>query len=235
MTLQEVLDAIKAYGSASTKNTLMKHGGREPIYGAKVADLKVLQKKIKKDQALALALYDSGVYDAMYLAGLVADGSTMTEKQLQHWAEHSKSPAISEYTVPWVTSEHPQGWKLALKWIESKDEQIACSGWNTLGGIVSMKPDEELDLPKLKELLKRVQTEIHTGPNRVRYTMNAFVIGVGTYVDALSKEAIAVAKKVGAVSVNMGDTACKVPAAEDYINASRNRPGGAKKKKTIKC
>lgn len=235
MTLQEVLDTIKAYGSASTKNTMMKHGCQEPIYGAKVADLKVIQKKIKNDQALALALYESGVYEAMYLAGLVANGAAMTEKQLQHWAEHAKSPAISEYTVPWVTAEHPQAWKLALKWIDSKNEQIACSGWNTLSGIVSMKQDEELDLPKLKELLKRVQAEIHTAPDRVRYTMNGFVIGVGTYVDALNKEAITVAKKVGIVSVNMGDTACKVPAAEDYINASRNRPGGAKKKKTLKC
>jgi len=235
MTLQEVLDAIKAYGSASTKNTLMKHGCREPLYGAKVADLKVLQKKIKGDQALAMALYDSGVYDAMYLAGLVADGSKMTEKELEHWVKNAKSPAINEYTVPWVTSEHPQAWKLALKWIDSKDEMIACSGWNTLSGIVSLKPDEELDVPKLKELLKRVQAEIRTAANRVRYTMNGFVIGVGTYVDALNKDAIAAAKKIGTVSVNMGDTACKVPAAEDYINASRNRPGGAKKKKTIKC
>jgi 3-methyladenine DNA glycosylase AlkD len=176
---------------------MMKHGCQEPIYGAKVADLKVLQKKIKKDQALALALYESGVYEAMYLAGLVADGGAMTEKQLQYWVEHARSPAISEYTVPWVTAEHPQAWKLGLKWIDSKDEKIACSGWNTLGGIVSLKPDEELDIPKLKELLKRVQTEIHTAPNRVRYTMNGFLIGVGTYVDALSKEAIAVAKKVG--------------------------------------
>ncbi|MRG43712.1 DNA alkylation repair protein [Chitinophaga sp. SYP-B3965] len=235
MTLQEVLDAIKTYGSVSTKNTMMRHGCQEPIYGAKVGDLKLIQKKIKNDQALALSLYDSGVYEAMYLAGLVADGSMMTEKQLEQWVQHAKSPAISEYTVAWVAAEHPQGWKLALKWIDSSDEMIACSGWNTLSGIVSMRPDAELDIPKLQQLLKRVQAEIHTAQNRVRYSMNGFVIGVGTYVDVLTKEAMAVAKKVGVVSVNMGDTACKVPLAEDYINAARNRPGGVKKKKTTKC
>lgn len=235
MTLQEVLDAIRSYGSASIKNILIKHGGQEPLYGAKVADLKVLKKKIKKDQALALALYDSGVYDAMYLAGLVADGSAMTEQQLQHWVEHSKSSAMSEYTVPWVTSEHPQGWKLALKWIDSKDEMIASSGWNTLVGIVSVKPDEELDMAALQQLLKRVQVAIHKAPNRVRYTMNGFVIAAGTYVEALQKVAVEVAQKIGVVSVNMGDTACVVPLAEDYINKSLSRPGGAKKKKTMKC
>lgn len=235
MTLQEVLDAIKTYGSATIKNILVKHGVQEPLYGAKVGDLKILQKKIKKDQALAMELYETGVYEAMYLAGLVADGSLMTEKQLQYWVEHTKSSAISEYTVPWVTAEHPSAWKLGLKWIDAKDEMIACSGWNTLAGIVAMKPDEQLDIPQLQQLLKRVQTDIHKAPDKVRYTMNGFVIGVGTYVNALEKAAIDVARKIGIVSVDMGDTACKVPAAEDYIKAARGKPGGAKKKKTLKC
>lgn len=235
MTLREVLDAIRSYGSATIKNILVKHGGQEPIYGVRVADLKIIQKNIKKDQALAMALYDSGVYDAMYLAGLVADGSAMTEQQLQHWAAHAKSPAISEYTVPWVTAEHPQGWKLGLQWIDSKSEDIACSGWNTLGGLVSLKADEELDIAAVQQLLKRVQAEIHTAPNRVRYAMNGFVISVGAYVEPLHKAAVEVAKKIGVVSVDMGDTACIVPLAEDYINKSRSRPGRAKKKKTLKC
>lgn len=234
MTLQQVLDAIKAYGSEQTRNTLMKHGAVN-TYGVKVADLKILQKKIKNDHELALQLYDTGVYDAMYLAGLVADGAKMTEKQLQRWVETSRSQGISEYTVPWVTSEHPAGWKLALQWIDSGDEKIASSGWSTLGGIVSMKEDDALDLPMLEKLLKRVEKEIHNAPNRVRYTMNGFVIGVGTYVNALEQQSVDTARKIGLVSVDMNGTACKVPAAEEYIKASRNRPGGAKKKKTIKC
>ena len=36
-------------------------------------DLKKYQKRIKKDYQLSLDLYDSGVSDAMYLAGLIAD------------------------------------------------------------------------------------------------------------------------------------------------------------------
>lgn len=235
MKLAEVLDAIRSYGSASTKNTLMKHGAQEPLYGAKVADLKVLQKKIKKDVPLALALFDSGVYDARYLAALIASGAEMTEAQLQHWVNTSNSPGISEYSVPWVASEHPKGWEMALEWIGSDSELIAGSGWNTLGGIVSMKADDELDIPALKKLLKRIEKDIHTSPNRVRYVMNGFVISVGAYVDALHDLAVETARKIGTVSVDMNGTACKVPGAEAYIAAARNRPGGAKKKKTIKC
>lgn len=231
MQLQEVLSAIRSYGSENIKQILMRHGAAEPVYGARVADLKIILKKIKNDQALALKLYDSGVYDAMYLAGLVADGAKMTAAQLKQWAASSKSPGISECTVPWVTAEHPDAWKLGLEWIQSPDENVATSGWNTLAGIISMK--ETLDIPAIKTLLKRIGKEIHKAPNRVRYTMNGFLIVAGTYIDELHAEVIALAEKIGPVEVFMGETSCKVPAALDYIQNARKR--GVKKKKTLKC
>jgi hypothetical protein len=65
--------------------------------------------------------------------------------------------------------------------------------------------------------------------------MNAFVIAVGTYVKPLLKQAKAAAKKIGAVSVDMGDTACKVPLASAYIERVEAVGRVGKKRKTIKC
>ena len=61
------------------KNAL-KHGAREPFFGVKVEHLKKIQKRIKKDYQLALDLYDTGISDAMYLAGLIADDEKMTKE-----------------------------------------------------------------------------------------------------------------------------------------------------------
>jgi hypothetical protein len=47
----------------------------------------------------------------------------------------------------------------------------------------------------------------------VRYAMNGFLIALGTYVRGLSDLAAQVAAKIGEVSVDMGNTACKVPNA----------------------
>ena len=47
--------------------------------------LKKIQKRVKKDYRLALDLYDTGIYDAMYLAGLIADDAKMTKKDLERW------------------------------------------------------------------------------------------------------------------------------------------------------
>ena len=100
---------------------------------------------------------------------------------------------------------------------------------------MSIKADSELDLPTLKQLLQRVESTIHDAPNGVRYAMNMFVIGVGSYVKALAPLAMAAGKKIGKVTVDVGNTACKVPYAPDYIKKVQERGTVGKKRKTCKC
>jgi 3-methyladenine DNA glycosylase AlkD len=234
MTAAEIVQELKALGNEGTKKVLMKHGAREPFFGVKVEDLKKIQKRVKVDHALALALYDTGISDAMYLAGLLADDARMTKKDLQRWVEQAYWYMLSEFTVPWVASGSPHGRELALKWIASKKENVAASGWATLSSLVATQDDADLDLEEITRLLERVQETIHEQPNRVRYAMNGFVIAVGSYVTPLTDLALLIGEKVGKVEVDMGGTACKVPFAPEYIRKTRQRTAG-KKRKSAKC
>jgi 3-methyladenine DNA glycosylase AlkD len=234
-SVAQVMNELKKKGSEQTRKIFLRHGASGDMFGVKVSDLKVIAKKIKGNQELACKLYDTGNYDAMYLAGIVADGKQMTKAQLNGWAKSAGWQMISEYTVPWVTAESSHGHTLAKKWIDAKGEHVASAGWNTYAGIVTTTADEELDLAEIKSLLKRIEKEIDAAPNRVRYTMNGFVIAVGAYVAPLSKQAKATAKKLGKVSVDMAGTACKVPLALDYIEKIESSGRAGKKRKTIRC
>jgi 3-methyladenine DNA glycosylase AlkD len=235
MTAKDVLAELKKLGSEQTKKTLMRHGAREPLFGVKVGDLKVIQKKIKKDHALALELYDTDNSDAMYLAGLVAEPTKMTKADLRKWAKGAYWHMISCYTVPWVASESPFARELALEWIDTDSELIASAGWSTYGCLVALKPDAELDLAEIEKLLGRVKAEIGSAPNRVRYCMNHFVIAVGGYVAPLTAKAKATAKAVGPVEVDMGDTSCRVPDAVEYIAKIEKMGRVGTKRKTAMC
>lgn len=235
MTAAEILKSLKPLGTEGYKKILLNHGVKEPVFGVKIEELKKFQKQVKKDYRLALELFDSGNYDAMYLAGLIADDAKMTKADLRKWVAKSNCAALSEYTVAWVAAESNHGWELGLEWIESDDELVASSGWATLAGLVALKDDAELDQGELKRLLKRAEKTIHDAPNNVRYVMNGFVIAIGSYVKGLTEAALKTAEKIGTVSVNMGNTACKVPAAAEYINKVRQREKIGKKRKTVKC
>jgi 3-methyladenine DNA glycosylase AlkD len=235
MTAAEIVKALEPLGQDSYKKVLLNHGVQEPVFGVKVEELKKIQKRIKKDYRLALDLYDTGIYDAMYLAGLIADDGKMTKKDLRHWIDTASCAALCEYTVAWVAAESPHGRELALEWIESKKERVAACGWATLCSLVGIKDDAELDEAELKKLLQRVEKTIHQQPNRVRYVMNNFVIAVGCYVKGLTDAALQTAARIGSVSVDMDGTACKVPAAVEYIQKVQKRGSIGKKRKTAKC
>jgi hypothetical protein len=65
--------------------------------------------------------------------------------------------------------------------------------------------------------------------------MNNFVIAVGTYVAELAEPALATARAIGKVEIDMGGTGCKVPEAESYIAKARRGAPVAPKRKTVRC
>jgi 3-methyladenine DNA glycosylase AlkD len=235
MNAKEIVEELRTFGAESIKKVLRNHGVQEPFFGVKIADMKKIQKRIKKDHQLALDLYDTGNYDAMYLAGLVADDVKMTKKDLNHWAKKANGGALASATVPWVAAGSNHGYEIALEWIESDYEHVAAAGWATLSSLVALKNDDDLDSAGLKRLLERVRETIHQEPDSVRSAMNGFMIALGTYVQGLSELAVEAAAKVGQVSVDMGNTACKVPDAVEYIHKAQKKGAIGKKRKTVKC
>lgn len=234
-SVAEIMAELEQLGNETTKSTLIRHGAPEEIFGVKVGDLKKVAKRIKGQQQLALDLYATGNSDAMYLAGIVADGAAMNRATLQKWATNSKWYMIAEYSVPGVACENTAARDLAMKWICAKKEIVQTCGWTTYSGIVAIKDDQHLDLTELQTLMTTIERTISDSPNRVRYTMNGFVIAVGCSVAALLNEAKRVAEQISPVSVDMGTTACKVPLATEFIKKVETMGRVGKKRKTIKC
>lgn len=235
MNVNDVMSELKRKTDPQTRKTWARHGCPEPFFGVKIRELKVLVKRIRRNTPLAKELYRTGNSDAMYLAGLIAHGAEFTRAELQEWAERAPWSMISEYTVPWIASEHPDGWKVGLAWIDSPDEKISSAGWNTLSGIVSTREDADLDLKGIEKLLDRVVRTLEAAPNKTRYTMNGFVIAVGAAVKPLTKKALAAAAKLGKVEVDVGDTECTVPDAAAYIQRIIEKGRHGKKRATAKC
>lgn len=235
MTAEQILAEIEPLGTESYRKVLRNHGITGPLYGVKISDLKKYEKMFRKNNELAKDLYATGVYDAMYLAGLIADETKMTPEDLNLWVSNAESDAIAEYAVAWVAADGPHGWSLALDWIESEDVKTAVAGWGTLSSLVAVKADKDLDVSALRGLLHRVRDTIHDQPDRVRYKMNGFVIALGSYVAELTQEALTVGEQIGTVEVDMGNTACKVPSAPGYIQKVVDAGRVGKKRKTARC
>jgi 3-methyladenine DNA glycosylase AlkD len=235
-TVEQVMTALKQKGKAERIRLFANYGApTDTMFGVSVADMKVIAKQIKGEQELACELYETGNSDAMYLAGMVANGALMTKRLLDRWAKLATWQMISEYTVPWVASESKHARALALEWMGSRKESVASSGWSTYSGHVAVTPDDALDMAEIGMLLDRVEGDLDSAPSRVKYTMNGFVIAVGSHVAPLAHRAKALASRIGKVEVELGGSSCKVPLAGEVIAKVEKAGRLGRKRKTIKC
>ena len=236
MTAQDIVAELGKLGNPQAKKNWMNNGGaQEPCLGVKVEDMKKIQKRVKTDYQLALDLYDTGIADAMYLAGLIADDAKMTKKDLQKWVEGANSAWVAEFMVPWVASASPHGREMALKWIASKDEVIAAAGWQTYSSMAAIKEDADLNLAEIKSLLQRAAKSIHQQPDRLKWAMNGFVIAVACHVKPLHPFAVETANGIGKIAVEQVGACSTIPFAPESIKKFEARGGIGKKRKSAKC
>jgi hypothetical protein len=90
-------------------------------------------------------------------------------------------------------------------------------------------PDEYFDT-----YLKIIESGIHKQKNRVRYEMNGALITIGLRNEKLEKKAMEVARKIGKVIVDHGDTDCKTPDAVEYIARTKAYRNNKKAKAAAK-
>lgn len=201
-----IMKKLESLVNEQIKRIYIKHGAKEPLYGVKTGDLQSIARKIKKDYELSLKLYETGNYDAMYLAGLIADSQKMSKEDFDSWIENAYCHGLSDYTVATTLAKSKMAQEIADKWIDSKKELYQSAGWTCYGQLLKDKNNEKINKEKIEKYLYDIELNIHKSPNRVRYSMNSFVISVGTFYSPLEEKALEVAKNIGKIYVDMGET-----------------------------
>jgi len=218
MTVTETLKTLESLGTAQNRKVYARHGAPDNQYGVSFANLQKLQKRIRVDQALALGLWKSGNSDARILATMIADPAKMTEKILDGWIGAVRYYVLADAVASLaIRTKSARG--LAERWIREPDEFVAQAGWSMVARLAMQ--DKTVPEAYFGKFLPRIARTIHKAENRARYAMNNALIAIGSRSDELEREALAVAKAVGTVEVDHGETGCKTPDAVPYIKKSR--------------
>ncbi len=224
----KVMKRLEQLGDEGVRKIYARHGVIGPTFGVRYADLYALQKELGVDHALALELFDCGNHEARILATLIADPEAFTLAQLDAWQRACEDHVVNG-AVATIAACSTVARTLAKRWSAAKQELRAAAGWHIIGSLSA--PGTDADDAWLQPYLAQIQAGIHGAPNRTRSAMNTTLISIGGYRPALRDEALAVAKAIGKVEVDHGDTSCKTPDAVAYIEkmAVRHSKRAAKK------
>jgi len=249
MSAKKLLAELKSLGKESGAKTYRRHGATGEVLGVSYADFGKIKKRIGVDQELADALWDSGVHDAGVLAAMIADPHRIAVGTLDRWARRVESHMLA-WELGSLAGRSRHGRTRAEKWTRARGDLVAASGWNTVavlaeGGARRGAADAADPAPGedwFAERLREIEEGMEAAGNRTRYSMNTALIAIGARGGRLQRAAIAVARRIGKVEVDHGDTSCKTPDAENYIlktvkhraelAARRSKKAAVKKKAT---
>ena len=215
MELSELLREMESLGAEQNRKIYRRHGVAGEQFGLSFANLKKLQKRIKKDHPLAQALWDGGNHDCRILATMIADPSLADNPSLESWRQDLDNYIIAD-SFAGFAARTPLARVKAEQWRADGGEWPGRAGWH-LTATLAMK-DRDLPDDYFRDLLGTIEAEIHGRMNRVKDAMNNALIAIGIRNPKLEELALAAAARIGRVDVDHGETNCKTPDAASYIS-----------------
>lgn len=235
MNLEEVLKELEALGTDRTKKIYMGQGAKEPLFGVATGAMKPIAKKIKGNQALAEELYATRNFDAMYLAGMIANSKAMTESDFDRWMEDAYFHMISDFIVAVTLAETAFAQEVSDRWISTGEERYVTAGISCYSWLIGSRPDSEFDCDKILGILNKIQETIHEQPKRVKSAMKTFIISAGISYEPLHQEILEIASAVDENEVSRGNAKCGDPTIFGKIKRETDKGRLGFKRKNVRC
>ena len=217
MSLSEVIAILEKLGTEQTRKTWARHGAKGPMFGVLFGELFKLMKQIDVDHELARELWATGNVDARNLAMKIADPMAMTSDELDRWAIENPLRMCNLY-IATLAAEGPHARNKLREWLSASNESLLASGWTLLGRLSDL--DESFPDDQLLRGIESIEKSIHSAPNDVKSDMNRTLITIGGRNSAMRKAVLAAAKRIGEVTVDHGQTACKTPDIAQAVEKS---------------
>lgn len=174
--------------------------------------LRKLAKQIGRDHALAMALWQSDVYDVQIIALLIDDPKLMTREQAEAEVEkldHQGHLAHVFSSCNATLAKAPFVVELACDWIISKDSMRRRCGYGLLYEVPKSKkksaPNDAFSLERIEHINKSFPDEELSG----HHSMGVALMGIRMRNRRLHAAALKVDKKIGPIQIGSDESNCE--------------------------
>ncbi len=137
MTVPEIIKKLESLGSSENVAGMARFGiVTTKSYGIPAPELKAFARELKKQaddwHALALELWETGIYDARVIAFLIDDPKKVTKKQMDSWSKDFDNWATVDGTCSYLFCRTPFAYDKAVEWAGKKPEFLKRAGFTMM-------------------------------------------------------------------------------------------------------
>ena len=198
----QVKDALAALERAATARDLanLPRFGitADNAFGVSMANIQRLAKKLGKNHDLALALWDTGIYEARLLTAFVDEPGRVTSAQMDRWCRDFDNWGVCDTLCFKLFDQTPHAWTKVDKWAPRRQEYVRRAAFALLASLAGhdKTATDRMFLARLP-LIERAATDDR---NFVKKGVSWALRRVGTRSPALSAAAAEVAERLAASS-----------------------------------
>jgi 3-methyladenine DNA glycosylase AlkD len=195
MTCNQVLRTLESQADPAAVLGMARFGiTAAKAFGWSTPALKKLAREIGKDHALAERLWSTGILEARYLAGLVAERQRVTERLMEDWVKDFDSWAVCDGTCLNLFRYTPFAYRKCGEWSARREEFVKRAAFALMACLaVSDKAASNQTFLRLLPVIKR---EAGDERNYVRKAVNWALRQIGKRNRQLNRAAIEVAQQV---------------------------------------
>ena len=195
-SVDEVLHMLRAKARPDQLEGMARYGMTpEGRLGVSVPDMRAIAKRVGKDHALALALWETGIAEARIVAAMVGEPSKLTEAQMEGWVVGINSWDVCDQVCQNLFEKTPFAWKKIADW-SARDEEfvkraafalIACLAWH----------DKKAADEKFIAVLPIIKAGATHNRNYVKKAVNWALRNIGKRNANLNRAALETAREIG--------------------------------------
>jgi 3-methyladenine DNA glycosylase AlkD len=194
-TVEGALRVLERHGRKRNVEGMARFGIRaKVVYGVSKPKLDEIVKRIGKNHALGLALWETGIHDARLLGMLISRPEEVTKEQMERWVRDFDNWDVCDGTCCHLFAGSKPAWKKAFEWGSRKKEFEKRAGF-ALAAYLAVHDKAAADAPFLK-YLRVIEREAWDDRNFVRKAVNWALRNIGKRNLRLNREAIRSAERI---------------------------------------
>lgn len=195
MNVGEVIESLKQWADDSRLEGMKRYGiDTSKAMGVTMPEIRKLAKEIKKDHALALELWKTGIRECQILASLVDDYKQVSPEQIDQWVGDFNSWEVCDQTCGNLFVRTPYAIEKALEYSTSKKEFVKRAGFVLMAEL--QVHNKKVSDKELMQFFPIIEREAWDDRNFVKKAVNWALRQIGKRNAALNIIAIETAKRV---------------------------------------
>jgi 3-methyladenine DNA glycosylase AlkD len=162
--------------------------------GLSVPAMRRIARTLGHDHALALALWDTGIPDARIVAGMVAEPTKLTSRQMDAWAKGFASWDVCDQVCASAFQASPLAWRKVNAWATRRDEFVRRAAFALLAALVVH--DKQANDGRFLAALPLIEAAASDERNFVKKAVNWALRCIGKRNPALNVAAVAAAQRI---------------------------------------